>query len=50
MVVIGAGSVAARKAQRLAAAGARLVVVAEHIDDMLTALCQESNVELINNI
>jgi len=39
-VVIGGGAVAVRKAQALLDAGARLVVVAEHIDDILSALCQ----------
>jgi len=49
VVVIGAGAVAVRKAQSLLAAGARLVVVAEHIDDTLTALCQGTNAELIKS-
>jgi len=49
VVVIGAGAVAVRKAQSLLAAGARLVVVAEHIDDMLTALCRGTNAELIRS-
>jgi len=48
-VVIGGGAVAVRKAQALLAAGARLVVVAEHIDDMLTALCRGKNAELIKS-
>jgi precorrin-2 dehydrogenase/sirohydrochlorin ferrochelatase len=48
-VVIGAGAVAVRKAQALLAAGARLVVVAEHIDDMLTALCQGTDAKLIKS-
>ncbi|MHC4483569.1 MAG: precorrin-2 dehydrogenase/sirohydrochlorin ferrochelatase family protein [Planctomycetota bacterium] len=48
-VVIGAGAVAVRKAQALLAAGARLVVVAEHIDDMLTALCQGTEAKLIKS-
>lgn len=46
-VVIGAGSVAVRKVQPLLSAGARVVVVAEHIDDMMTALCAGTNVEII---
>ncbi len=45
-VIVGAGAVAARKAQMLLAAGAHLVVVAPDIDDMLTALCQGTNAEL----
>ena len=46
-VVIGAGSVAVRKVQTLLSAGARVVVVAERIDDMMTALCTGTNVEII---
>ena len=49
-VVIGGGVVAVRKAQVLLAAGARLVVVAEHVDDMLTALCTGSDAELIRSM
>lgn len=49
MVVIGAGAVAARKAQSLLAAGARLVIVAEHINDTLTALCRDTNAKLIKS-
>jgi len=48
-VVIGGGAVAARKAQALLAAGARLVVVSKDIDDALTALCQGTNAELIKS-
>jgi len=49
VVVIGAGAVAARKAQSLLDAGARLVIVAEHINDMLTALCQGTGAKLIES-
>ena len=49
MVVIGGGAVAVRKAQALLAAGARLVVVAERISDMLTALCRDKQAELIRS-
>jgi precorrin-2 dehydrogenase/sirohydrochlorin ferrochelatase len=49
VVVVGGGAVAVRKAQVLLAAGARLVVVAERIDDMLTALCTDSGAELIKS-
>lgn len=42
VVLIGAGSVAFRKAQILLDAGARLVVVAEHVDPALELLCQEN--------
>jgi precorrin-2 dehydrogenase/sirohydrochlorin ferrochelatase len=48
-VVIGGGAVAVRKAQALLAADARLVVVAEHIDNMLTTHCQGKNAELIRS-
>ncbi|MDH4238415.1 MAG: bifunctional precorrin-2 dehydrogenase/sirohydrochlorin ferrochelatase [Phycisphaerae bacterium] len=48
-VVIGGGAVAVRKAQMLLAAGARLVVVAEHVDDMLPDLCTRSDVKLIRS-
>ncbi len=48
-VVIGGGAVAVRKAQPLLAAGARLVIVAEHVDDMLTALCARSEAELVRS-
>lgn len=48
-VVIGAGSVAARKAQSLLTAGSRLVVVAERIDDTLTTICRAANAELIRS-
>ncbi len=48
-VVIGGGAVAVRKAQSLLASGARLVVVAEHADDVLTALCQGTKAELIRS-
>ena len=49
VVVIGAGAVAARKAKSLLDAGARLVIVADKIDDVLTSLCQGSNAELIKS-
>ena len=48
-VVIGGGAVAVRKARCLLTAGARLVVVAEHIDDVLTNLCTTSGSELIRS-
>jgi len=48
-VVIGGGAVAVRKAQALLAAGARLVVVSKDIDDVLTALCQGTNAELVKS-
>jgi len=49
VVVIGAGAVAARKTQSLLDAGARLVIVADKIDDVLTNLCQGTNAELIKS-
>ncbi len=49
VVVIGGGTVAVRKAQSLLAAKARLVVVAERIDKMMTALCKSKNAELIKS-
>ncbi len=49
VVVIGGGAVAVRKAQALLAAGARLVVVAKQIDNILTVLCQGKNAELIKS-
>lgn len=47
VVLIGGGAVALRKAQALLAAGARLVVIAERVDDMLEALCRGSDTEVV---
>jgi precorrin-2 dehydrogenase/sirohydrochlorin ferrochelatase len=49
VVVVGGGAVAVRKAQAMLAAGARLVVVAERIDNMLTVLCRGKKAELIKS-
>ncbi len=49
VVVIGGGAVAVRKAQALLAADARLVVIAERIDNVLTTLCRGKNAELIRS-
>ena len=49
VVVIGGGAVAVRKAQVLLESDARLVVVAENIDEMMTALCKNKNAELIRS-
>jgi len=48
-VVIGAGAVAARKAQGLLQAGARLTVVAEQSADAVLTLCRNANAELIKS-
>jgi len=48
-VVVGGGAVAVRKAQALLAAGARLVVVAERIDNMLMVLRRNKKAELIKS-
>ena len=49
VVVIGGGVVALRKVQTLLATGARLLVVAEDIQDRLTELCQDHNAKLIKS-
>ena len=49
VVVIGGGTVAVRKAQTLLDSGARLIVVAEDIDKLMTALCKHGNTELIRS-
>lgn len=46
-VVIGGGAVASRKAQALLDAGARLVVVSDTVDRVLSSLCERSGAELI---
>jgi precorrin-2 dehydrogenase/sirohydrochlorin ferrochelatase len=48
-VLIGGGAVAVRKARALLDAGARLVVVADHVDDVLTNLCTRYGAELIRS-
>jgi len=48
-VVIGAGPVAMRKARSLLAAGARVVVVADKIDDMLSLQSSKGKAELIKS-
>ncbi len=47
VVLIGGGSVAARKAQSLLAAGVRLIIVAEKINPVLEAICRWTNTKLI---
>lgn len=49
VIIIGSGAVAARKAQSLLAAGAKLLIVAEHIQDKLTYLCQNQDAKLIES-
>jgi precorrin-2 dehydrogenase/sirohydrochlorin ferrochelatase len=49
VVVIGGGAVAVRKVQALMSTGARVVVVAERMDEMMTALCQGTDTELIKS-
>ena len=49
VVVIGGGTVAVRKAQVLLDSGARIVVVADNIDKMITALGTQKNIELIKS-
>jgi precorrin-2 dehydrogenase/sirohydrochlorin ferrochelatase len=49
VVIIGGGAVATRKAQVLLDAGARLVIVSQKIDDVLTNLCRGTNAELIKS-
>ena len=47
VVIIGAGSVAARKALPLLEANARLTIVSEKIDQQLQSLCDNNNIKLI---
>jgi precorrin-2 dehydrogenase / sirohydrochlorin ferrochelatase len=48
-VVIGAGSVGARKAQVLTETGARVVVVALHFDPAFSVIANHPNVEIIQS-
>ena len=47
VVLVGGGTVATRKAESLLKAGARLVVVAERVDEALRGLCIAHKAELI---
>ncbi len=47
VVLIGGGSVATRKAAVLAETGARLVVVADRVNDVLIDVCAQHGIELI---
>ena len=49
VVLIGGGNVAARNAQSLLYAGAKLVLIAEEIDDSLIDLCRNKNAEIIES-
>ncbi len=49
VLLIGGGSVAFRKAKTLVDCGARLVIVADKINDNLFALCKGNKVELIRS-
>ncbi|MBN2019408.1 MAG: bifunctional precorrin-2 dehydrogenase/sirohydrochlorin ferrochelatase [Sedimentisphaerales bacterium] len=49
VVIVGGGGVAARKAEAILRAGARLVVVAERIGDTLRGLCKGTTAELIES-
>lgn len=49
VVIVGGGTVAARKAEPVLKAGARLVVVAEKICDALRGLCSGTKTELIES-
>jgi len=49
VVLIGGGAVAVRKARSLLDAGARLVVIAERIDDVLADLCAGTSAELVRS-
>jgi precorrin-2 dehydrogenase/sirohydrochlorin ferrochelatase len=48
-VVIGAGAVAARKAQSLCSAGARVIVIAPRIDPAFERLSNKKNIEIIES-
>jgi len=49
VVIIGGGSVATRKAETILTTGARLVVVAPHLDDTLRKVCAGTKAELIES-
>ena len=49
VVIIGAGSIATRKVQSLLGTGARLVIVAERFNDVMTTLCKGTKAELIQD-
>ena len=49
VVIIGGGSVATRKAETILGTGARLVVVAPRLDEMLRKVCAGTKTELIES-
>ena len=49
VIVIGGGKVAIRKAQVLLEYGARLIVVAKNIDEIMRILCENNQAELIKS-
>jgi precorrin-2 dehydrogenase/sirohydrochlorin ferrochelatase len=49
VLIVGGGTVAARKAESVLKAGARLVVVAERVNEALRALCTANKAELIES-
>jgi precorrin-2 dehydrogenase/sirohydrochlorin ferrochelatase len=49
VVIIGGGTVATRKAETILGTGARLVVVAPHLDDTLRKVCAGTKAELIES-
>ena len=49
VVIIGAGPVAIRKARTVLAAGARLVLIAEQINELPTGLFGDSEAELVKS-
>jgi precorrin-2 dehydrogenase/sirohydrochlorin ferrochelatase len=49
VVLVGGGAVAARKAESLLKSGARLVVVADHIEQALKGFCTGTSAELIES-
>lgn len=48
-MVIGGGAVAARKARVLLDCGARLVVVADRVDDVIVSMCEKSGAEIVRS-
>jgi precorrin-2 dehydrogenase/sirohydrochlorin ferrochelatase len=49
VVIIGGGTVATRKAETILATGARLVVVAPHLDETMRKVCAGTSAKLIDS-